>query len=128
MQNWNRNIGQDDSHRFRHRQPGERCRGPGHSESESDARVRRGSRAVFETGAVMGITTIKIGGALLEKPDAAVARILAAGATKFAVVHGGGVQITRMLEKRNVKSEFIDGLRVTDSAALGCVAAALLGE
>jgi len=75
-----------------------------------------------------GITTIKIGGALLERPDAAVARILAVGAAKFAVVHGGGIQITRMLEKMNVKSEFIDGLRVTDRAALDCVAAALLGE
>jgi len=74
------------------------------------------------------VTVIKIGGALLEKPDAAVARILAVGAAKFAVVHGGGVQITRMLEKMNVKSEFIDGLRVTDSITLGAVAAALLGE
>jgi len=75
-----------------------------------------------------GVTVIKIGGALLEKPDAAVARILAVGASRFAVVHGGGVQITRMLEKMNVKSEFIDGLRVTDGVALGAVAAALLGE
>jgi acetylglutamate kinase len=74
------------------------------------------------------VTVIKIGGALLEKPDAAVARILAVGAAKFAVVHGGGIQITRMLEKMNVKSEFIDGLRVTDGVALGAVAAALLGE
>jgi len=75
-----------------------------------------------------GVTVIKIGGALLEKPDAAVARILAVGASRFAVVHGGGIQITRMLEKMNVKSEFIDGLRVTDHVALGAVAAALLGE
>ena len=75
-----------------------------------------------------GITVIKIGGALLEKPDDAVARILAVGAPRFVVVHGGGIQITRMLEKMNVKSEFIDGLRVTDNVALGAVAAALLGE
>ena len=75
-----------------------------------------------------GVTVIKINGALLEKPDTAVARILAMGTSRFAVVHGGGVQITRMLDKMNVKSEFIDGLRVTDSVALGAVAAALLGE
>jgi acetylglutamate kinase len=75
-----------------------------------------------------GVTVIKIGGALLEKPDAAVARILAVGASTFIVVHGGGIQISRMLEKMNVKSEFIDGLRVTDDIALGAVAAALLGE
>jgi acetylglutamate kinase len=30
------------------------------------------------------------------------------------VVHGGGPQISRMLEKAGVKSEFVDGLRVTD--------------
>lgn len=74
------------------------------------------------------VTVIKIGGVLLENPDAAVERILAVGAKQFVVVHGGGVQITRMLEKLNVKSEFIDGLRVTSEVALGAVAAALLGE
>ena len=79
-----------------------------------------------------GATVVKIGGALLENPDAAVARILATDSRgigkNLVVVHGGGVQITRMLEKMNVKSEFIDGLRVTDAIALGAVAAALLGE
>jgi acetylglutamate kinase len=74
------------------------------------------------------VTVIKIGGALLENPQAAVARILSVGAETFALVHGGGVQITRMLERMKVKSEFIDGLRVTSEVALGAVAAALLGE
>jgi len=74
------------------------------------------------------ITTIKIGGALLENPDSAVARIQGVGAGRMAVVHGGGVQITRMLATLNVKSEFIDGLRVTSEEALDAVAAALLGE
>ena len=46
----------------------------------------------------------------------------------MAVVHGGGLQITRMLEKMNVKSVFLEGLRVTDETALAAVAAALLGE
>ncbi len=32
------------------------------------------------------------------------------------VVHGGGPQIGAMLDKLNIKSEFIDGLRVTDQA------------
>jgi len=31
------------------------------------------------------------------------------------VVHGGGPQISRMLEKAGVKSEFVDGFRVTDA-------------
>ena len=34
------------------------------------------------------------------------------------VVHGGGPQISRMLEKSGVKSSFIDGLRVTDEATM----------
>jgi acetylglutamate kinase len=50
------------------------------------------------------VTVIKIGGALLQNPKSAVDRILGVGAEKFALVHGGGVQITRMLEKLNVKS------------------------
>jgi len=74
------------------------------------------------------VTVIKIGGALLRNPQSAVERILGVGAEKFALVHGGGVQITRMLEKLNVKSEFVEGLRVTDGIALDAVAAALLGE
>jgi acetylglutamate kinase len=34
------------------------------------------------------------------------------------VVHGGGPQISAMLEKAGVKSNFIDGLRVTDAATM----------
>ena len=34
------------------------------------------------------------------------------------VVHGGGPQISRMLERAGVKSTFIDGLRVTDQATM----------
>jgi acetylglutamate kinase len=76
-----------------------------------------------------GITVIKVGGALLDKPDAAAAQIAAQGASsRLVVVHGGGVQITRMLERMQVGSQFIDGLRVTDETTLAAVAAALLGE
>jgi acetylglutamate kinase len=34
------------------------------------------------------------------------------------VVHGGGPQISRMLDKAGVKSTFVDGLRVTDEATM----------
>jgi acetylglutamate kinase len=71
---------------------------------------------------------VKIGGALLEKPDAAAQKIVEHKGAGLVVVHGGGMQITRMLEQMNVKSQFIDGLRVTDEVALRAVAAALLGE
>jgi len=74
------------------------------------------------------VAVVKVGGALLEKPEAAVEKILAQKSDQLAIVHGGGMQITRMLQKMNVKSEFIDGLRVTDDLALAAVAAALLGE
>ena len=37
------------------------------------------------------------------------------------VVHGGGPQIGAMLERLKIKSEFIDGLRVTDSATVEIV-------
>lgn len=34
------------------------------------------------------------------------------------VVHGGGPQISRMLDRAGVKSAFVDGLRVTDEASM----------
>ena len=34
------------------------------------------------------------------------------------VVHGGGPQISRMLERAGVESTFVDGLRVTDEATM----------
>ena len=44
------------------------------------------------------------------------------------VVHGGGPQIGRMLERLAIKSEFIDGLRVTDSATVEIVEMVLSGS
>ena len=63
---------------------------------------------------------VKLGGAGLENP------VLLAGCTRaivelardgnqVAIVHGGGVQLTRMLKALGKQSEFIDGLRVTDA-------------
>jgi acetylglutamate kinase len=42
-------------------------------------------------------------------------------------VHGGGPQISRMLDKAGVKSTFIDGLRVTDEATREVAAMVLSG-
>ena len=47
--------------------------------------------------------------------DAVLLRLLG---VRPVVVHGGGPQISRMLEKAGVKSHFIDGLRVTDAATM----------
>jgi len=71
---------------------------------------------------------VKIGGALLENPSKAVEEIRRVANGRTALVHGGGIQITRMLERMNVQSVFIEGLRVTDESTLAAVAAALLGE
>ena len=71
---------------------------------------------------------VKIGGVLLEDPATAVAAIQKVRSSRMAVVHGGGIQITRMLETMQIKSVFLEGLRVTDETTLAAVAAALLGE
>jgi acetylglutamate kinase len=44
------------------------------------------------------------------------------------VVHGGGPQIGKMLERLQVKSEFVDGLRVTDAATVEIVEMVLSGS
>ena len=66
---------------------------------------------------------IKYGGHAMGEED--LARLFAADAVLLkllglhpVVVHGGGPQISRMLERAGVKSTFIDGLRVTDAAIM----------
>jgi acetylglutamate kinase len=44
------------------------------------------------------------------------------------VVHGGGPQIGSMLERLAVKSEFVDGLRITDADTVGIVEMVLSGS
>ena len=63
---------------------------------------------------------IKLGGVGLEVPSLlqgctqAIAE-LARDGNQVAVVHGGGVQLTRILKALGKQSEFINGLRVTDA-------------
>jgi len=66
---------------------------------------------------------IKYGGHAMG--EEALARLFAADAVLLkllglhpVVVHGGGPQISRMLQKAGVKSTFVDGLRVTDAATM----------
>ena len=44
------------------------------------------------------------------------------------VVHGGGPQIGKMLERLKIQSEFVDGLRVTDQATVEIVEMVLSGS
>ena len=46
---------------------------------------------------------------------------------KPVVIHGGGPQIGKMLEKLNIQSDFIDGLRVTDKNTVNVVEMVLSG-
>src|SRR5271157_3171192 len=63
---------------------------------------------------------VKLGGAGLEVPELlsgcvrAITDLVRDG-NQVAVVHGGGVQLTRMLKALGKQSEFINGLRVTDA-------------
>lgn len=66
---------------------------------------------------------IKYGGHAMGEES--LARLFAADAVLLkllgvrpVVVHGGGPQISRMLERAGVKSTFVDGLRVTDKATM----------
>ncbi len=63
---------------------------------------------------------VKLGGATLQDPAllnqcARAVVDLAQDGHQVAVVHGGGVQLTRVLAQMGKESEFIAGLRVTDA-------------
>jgi acetylglutamate kinase len=47
---------------------------------------------------------------------------------QVAVVHGGGVQLTRMLKALGKQSEFVDGLRVTDAETRDVALMVLAGK
>lgn len=71
---------------------------------------------------------VKYGGSFMDSPDesvrSGVARdvvFLEAVSINPVVVHGGGKAITRALEKSGVKTEFIQGQRVTDAASVAVV-------
>jgi acetylglutamate kinase len=75
---------------------------------------------------------VKIGGTLLEDPAsrrrmvAMVAAQVRAG-HRVLLVHGGGKLLTAFLEKTGVKSEFLNGLRVTSDEAMDGVVKVFAG-
>jgi len=73
-------------------------------------------------GATLGGATVDGGGALLEE----VAALTRAG-LRVVVVHGGGPLITSWLTRLGVPTRFVDGVRVTDEAALEVATMALRG-
>ncbi len=63
---------------------------------------------------------VKLGGAALQNPEllqscARAVTELARDGHRVALVHGGGVQLTRLLAQMGKKSEFVAGLRITDA-------------
>jgi acetylglutamate kinase len=76
---------------------------------------------------------IKIGGSLLDDPasrhDIArqIVSVKESGVT-VTVVHGGGKQMTRFLEERGIKSNFVHGLRVTTDETIDAVLKVLAGS
>ena len=71
---------------------------------------------------------VKYGGSFMDDPDPVVrSRVafdiafLAAVGINVVVVHGGGKAITRAMEESGLKATFINGMRVTDEAAVAIV-------
>lgn len=76
---------------------------------------------------------VKLGGAALEDKHLlhqcgkAISELVADG-NQVAVVHGGGVQLTRTLAQLGKKSEFISGLRITDAETRDAALMVLAGR
>ena len=76
---------------------------------------------------------VKLGGAGLETPSLlqgsmrAITELVRDG-NQVAVVHGGGVQLTRMLKALGKQSEFINGLRITDAETRDVALMVLAGK
>jgi len=76
---------------------------------------------------------IKLGGATLEDKrllqacGKAISDLVNDG-NRVAVVHGGGVQLTRTLAQMGKKSEFVSGLRVTDAETRDAALMVLAGR
>jgi acetylglutamate kinase len=76
---------------------------------------------------------IKIGGSLLDDPAsrndiAQQIREVAESGVTVTVVHGGGKQMTRFLEERGIRSNFVRGLRVTTEDTIDAVLKVLAGS
>jgi acetylglutamate kinase len=75
---------------------------------------------------------VKVGGTLLETAEdrlrvaQQVARQVHAG-HQILLVHGGGKQLTRYLERAGIESRFVDGFRVTDRESLDGVVKVFAG-
>ena len=79
------------------------------------------------------IVVVKYGGNAMTNPELKKAVmgdivLLSMIGVKVVVVHGGGPEISEMLNKIGKKSEFVDGLRVTDDETMDIVQMVLSGK
>ncbi|MDR3771832.1 MAG: acetylglutamate kinase, partial [Terracidiphilus sp.] len=76
---------------------------------------------------------VKLGGAGLETPSLlsgslrAITELVRDG-NQVAVVHGGGMQLTRTLKALGLESQFVNGLRVTDAETRDVALMVLAGK
>ncbi|WP_300801090.1 acetylglutamate kinase [uncultured Desulfovibrio sp.] len=76
---------------------------------------------------------IKFGGHAMDKEALCAAfaedlAFLSAEGTRCVIVHGGGPQISALLERLHIESRFENGLRVTDEATMQAVEMVLCGQ
>jgi acetylglutamate kinase len=74
------------------------------------------------------IFVVKYGGSFMDSPDPKVRSGVASDIVFLEsvginpiVVHGGGKAITTAMEKAGIKSQFVQGMRVTDEETMKCV-------
>jgi acetylglutamate kinase len=77
--------------------------------------------------------TVKLGGSILEDTGMRMCLLtqicgIAARGHEIILVHGGGKSLSRRLSQLQMTSQFIEGLRVTDTETLGVAVMVLAGE
>lgn len=79
------------------------------------------------------VVVVKLGGAIMEDDDGLsnvlndIVLMKYVG-IKVILLHGGGKQITKLMNEKNIEVKFCDGLRVTDEKSIEVVKMVLLGE
>jgi len=79
------------------------------------------------------VVVVKIGGSMMESDDILKSVLndlilMKYVGIKVVLIHGGGKQISTMSEERGIKTEFVDGLRVTDKDSMEIVKMVLIGD
>lgn len=79
------------------------------------------------------VVVIKYGGSTMgdEQPDPAILRdivFMAAVGMRPILVHGGGKRISKRLKEEGIETRFVQGLRVTDAAAMRVVEDVLIND